>query len=242
MADEVWFYITLMLSTVVIALLILLIMQREKKLLREEPLKPSRSKLREMWPLATTRTISEDVVKNAKDKLRILDLEREILSYAIRRLYEAQAEGKITEEERDSLSLKYKDDLNRIKEEISRGESIIALNELERMQQEFVDLFSERFEALSRRIEELRAISGFQPPKIEPLETVESIEGEEKAAAPPQPAEKAVPVKRKKEAAKPKTPSEEAKTEKSEAEKKAEQILAEVEKVLEKLGQMEVEE
>jgi hypothetical protein len=239
--DGVWFYITLTLSTVVIALTTLLIMQRGKKVLMEEPAKPSRSRLREMWPLSTTRTISEDVVKNTKDKLRILDLEREILSYAIRRLYEARAEGKITEEERDNLSLKYKDDLNRIKEEISRGESIIALNELERMQQEFVDLFSERFEALNKRIEELKAISGLQPQKVEPSETVESIEEEEKAAAPPQPVEKAVPAKRKREAAKIKAPSGEARTEKSEAEKRAEQILAEVEKVLEKLGQMEVE-
>ena len=44
------------------------------------------------------------MASNAKDELRMLDLERDILGDAIRRLYEAHAEGKITEQERDKLA------------------------------------------------------------------------------------------------------------------------------------------
>ena len=46
--------------------------------------------------------------RRAKDELRILYLEREILADAIRRLYEAHAEGKITELERERLAASYK--------------------------------------------------------------------------------------------------------------------------------------
>ena len=57
----------------------------------------------------------------------MLDLERDILGDAIRRLYEAQAEGKITEAEREKLAASYKARMMAIKESISKDESIVAL-------------------------------------------------------------------------------------------------------------------
>jgi hypothetical protein len=200
-------------------------------------------------PFSTKRTITTDLFDEAKDKLRILDLEREILSFAIRRLYQAKAEGKITEEERERLASKYKEDLRRIKEEISRGESMVALNEFERMQEEFVNLFQERFKDINKRIEELKTLSGFvsqepeeltEPEEIEetPKEERPKKEGEEETEAPKQPSEKGS-SKTKRKSSKPKSPLE---PEKTKAERKVEQIVAEVEKVLKRLGQMEVEE
>jgi len=242
--SEILLWLSGFLVVVVIALVILLFMERErKKPLIEEPVKPHRSEAWAGFPPPIRKTITTDLVKEARDKLRILSLEREILSYAVRRLYEASAEGKITDEERDRLVLKYKEDLARVKEEIARGESIVALNELERMQEEFVKLFSERFEELNRRIEELKTLSGFAFPEpeepAEPEEPVEEEKKEEKAEAPKQPVEKKPPPKTRRRSSKPKAPPE---PEKTDAEKKVEQIVAEVEKVLKKLGQMEVEE
>ena len=75
----------------------------------------------------------------------MLDLEREILGDAIRRLYEAQAEGKITEAEREKLAATYKARMTSIKESISRDENIVALHDLESMQEDLMKLFSERF-------------------------------------------------------------------------------------------------
>jgi len=233
MPDDIWLYVTVAFGIILVALIVLLIMEREKRRpLSKEAVKPAPSEILGRWPLAVSRTVTNNIVKESRDKLRILDLEREILSYAIRRLYEARIEGKISEEERDRLMLKYKEDLGRIKEEISRGESIVALSELERMQEEFVKLFSERFEELNKRITELRGLSGFAP--LEPEKLPEEERKEEKAA----------PPRREREVGKPKAPPKPEKTEpeKSEAEKKIEQIMAEVEKVLERLGQMEVEE
>lgn len=259
MDSELLPLVTFSLVVVVIALVILLFMERErKKPLTEEAVRRGRDEAGFRSAFSTGRTVTADMFEEAKDRLRILDLEREILGYAVRRLYEATAEGKITAEERDRLSLKYKQDLARIKEEIARGESIVALNELERMQQDFLNLFSERFGELNKRIEDLRTISGFarpEPPEVtgrtepaglreledlseeEPEEEEEEAE-EEKEELSKARAEKEAPSRKKKES-KPRPPPE---PEKSEAEKKVERIVAEVEKVLERLGQMEVEE
>ena len=55
-------------------------------------------------PFRVSKSIQGTMANSAKDELRMLDLEREILGDAIRRLYEAQAEGKITEIEREKLA------------------------------------------------------------------------------------------------------------------------------------------
>ena len=48
-------------------------------------------------PFKVSKSVQSATASNAKNELRILDLEREILGDALRRLYEAQAEGKISE-------------------------------------------------------------------------------------------------------------------------------------------------
>lgn len=259
--EDIWFYLAMAFGLVAIALLVLFLMEleRRKKLPQESKENLKRASLAEIGKalpltISLARSVPEETVKETRDKLRILELEREILSYAIRRLYEAQAEGKITVEERDTLASKYKEDLERIKQEIARGESIIALSELERMQEEFIKMFSERIDILNRRIEELRAIAGLAPlkPITKPREASKEAEKSEEHTLSErlaQPSAPSTPMPRKRrETPKPTAPAgEEEKAtkaehaEKSEAEKKVEQIMAEVEKVLNRLSQMEVE-
>ena len=93
----------------------------------------------------------------------MLDLEREILSDAIRRLYEAQAEGKISEAEREKLAASYKARMMSIKESISKDETIVALHDLEGMQEDLMKLFSERFGELTSKVEELRTKIDVKP-------------------------------------------------------------------------------
>lgn len=232
-SDEL-LYVAIALGSVVVALVAILIMEYSKTRETKKSVKVEELEPQEKWPPEIRRTVTKDAAEEAKNKLRILSLEREILSYAIRRLYEAQAEGKITEEERDSLAQKYKEDMRRIKEEIERGESIIALSELEKMQEDLFKLFNERFDELNRRIEELRMRSGLEL-VIPTEEEVEKKEKEEEVS--PLPTVK-VPAAKRKRPTKRRAPA----PSKSEAERKVEQIMAEVEKVLERLEQMEVEE
>ncbi|HMK94197.1 MAG TPA: hypothetical protein VK536_02230 [Candidatus Limnocylindrales bacterium] len=182
-----------------------------------------------------SKSIPAATATKAKDELRMLDLEREILSDAIRRLYEAQAEGKITEQERVQLASSYTARMMSIKESISRDESIVALHDLESMQEDLMKLFSERFSDLNSKVEELRTRIDVKPIKEIPV----------KMPAPAQTSstEKAEETEEEEEGEKQKRKRKpEEKTEaKTEAEKRIESIRSEVEKVLDKLGQMEIE-
>jgi hypothetical protein len=209
-------------AAVLLAALMLYAMRGGKKKKKEEPLEvPEMLEVKEGWPLKVDRSVTSADAKKAQDELRLLDLEREILSHGIRRLYEAQAEGKISEEERDRLAQGYKGRMLEIKETISRGESVVALHELETMQGDLIKLFNERFDEITEKIGNLRSALEFKPVKEVPVPS----------PGPPS----APPEKAKRRARKPSAPK------KTEAEKRIEEIRAEVEKVLERLGQIEVE-
>ncbi len=196
-------------------------------------------------PFKISKSIPASSAVNAKDELRMLDLEREILGDAIRRLYEAQAEGKITEAERDKLAASYKQRMNTIKESIAKDEGIIALHELESMQEDLMKLFSERFGELTSKVEELRGRIDVKPIReiqVKPIPTqpiiVDDAEEEESEEEPTEVTEKKTSVTAPR---KPRKPAEEKPSQKTEAEKRIETIRSEVEKVLDKLGQMEIE-
>lgn len=201
-----------------------------KRVKREEkPLEEEKSKVElKGLPFKIEKTVSTGDVSQAKEELRILDLEREILSIAIRRLYEAHAEGKITEQERERLAKTYKSRMMTVKEAISKDESLVALHELEAMQEDLIKLFSERFDDITVKIEDLRSKVELEPIKEIP------IPGAKRAAITPTEKPEEKPKRRKK-----KTPAKPSP--RIEAEKRIEKIRAEVEKVLDKLGQMEIE-
>jgi hypothetical protein len=188
-------------------------------------------------PFRVSKSVQTSTASNAKDELRMLDLEREILSDALRHLYEAQAEGKISETEREKLAASYKARMTSIKESISKDETIVALHDLEGMQEDLMKLFSERFGELNSKVEELRTKIDVKPireipvklPTQTPVSQIEKMEEEEEEEA----AEEKQKKKRK--------PPEEKPDAKTEAEKRIETIRSEVEKVLDKLGQMEIE-
>jgi len=197
-------------------------------------------------PFKLSKSIPSSSAVNAKDELRMLDLEREILGDAIRRLYEAQAEGKITEAERDKLAASYKQRMNTIKESITKDEGIIALHELESMQEDLMKLFSERFGELTSKVEELRGRIDVKPIReiqVKPIPTqpimMDDAEEEETEEETREVGEKKPTVAT--SPRKPRKPAEDKPSQKTEAEKRIETIRSEVEKVLDKLGQMEIE-
>jgi hypothetical protein len=234
-ADYEWLYIALPVSAIAIILVLIYATRTGRKKKKTPPETPVVVDARESWltrALKTERTVTSEEAKKAKDELRALDLEREILSFAIRRLYEAQAEGKITEEERERLASHYKSRMMHVRDTIARSESVVALHELEAMQQDLVKLFSDRFDELGKKVEELRTtlqlkaaeeemrVPTAPTPALEPLTEAEPEEKEKKKVH-----KKTAP-----------TPPR-----KTDAEKRIDEIKAEVEKVLERLGQIEVE-
>lgn len=209
-------------GTIIICAIVIYVTTRRRKRRKVLELKKPETAFTGL-PFKMGKSVSSDDAQRAKGELRTLDLEREILSDAIRRLYEAHAEGKITEEERERLAQTYKSRMMTVKDAISKDESVVALHELEAMQEDLMKLFSDRFDEISGKIEELRAKAETRSIKeiaIQPQDNQATTKPEEKAKkrkTPPKPSPK------------------------TDAEKRIEEIRNEVEKVLDRLGQMEIE-
>ena len=219
---------------VVIACAAIVIFAMRRRGNKKPPKKPEILSEPRISPFKVTKSVPSSDATHAKDELRILDLEREILSDAIRKLYEAHAEGKITEQERERLAQTYKARMMTIKEAISKDESLVALHELETMQEDLMKLFSERFDDLNAKIGELRSKTDLKPVKeVTITSKLEEAEAETSAEEKTEEGEKA------KKKRKPPTPR--ASSPRTEAEKRIEEIRSEVEKVLDRLGQMEIE-
>jgi hypothetical protein len=214
--DWPWPHLIISVAAVLTSLFLFLAMRARGK---KEP--SVKLEVEEKWPLKTERTVAPEEAKRAQEQLRTLDIEREALSEALRQFYEAQAEGKITEEERERLAHRYKERMMKIRDTISQSESVVALRELETMQDDLVKMFSERFDEVNTKIGDLRTHL-----KVKPL--VET-------PVPPKAATVVAPLKERRRVRKRPPPK------KTAAEKRIEEIRAEVEKVLERLGQIEVE-
>jgi len=228
------------LAVVVASLIVFFAMRRGRKTTSKPKQAETEPDLKGL-PFKLSKSVQSSDATSAKDELRILDLEREILSDAIRRLYEAHGEGKITEQERERLAGSYKSRMAAVKESMAKDETIVALHELEGMQEDLMKLFSERFGELSSKVDELRSRIDVKTIKEIPVkmpvaqipEQVETTEEEEEEEETEEEGE-AKPKKKKKPAA-------EKVSRKTEAEKRIDEIRSEVEKVLDKLGQMEIE-
>ena len=208
------------LGAVIVALITFYIMRRGKENTPEEfPKIPEASSV---LPLKGDRTVTSFDAQKSKKELRVLDIEREILSFGIRRLYEAQAEGKLTDKEIEQLAVGYKGRMLEIKDSINENESVVALHELESMQDNLIKLFNDRFDEINKKIGGLRVNLDLKPkPKTpKPVSAAPSYSRTEKAM---------------------KTPRKPSKPKKTEAEERIDQIRSEVEQVLERLGQMETE-
>lgn len=193
-------------------------------------------------PFRISKSIQATDAIQAKDELRILDLEREILGDAIRHLYEAHAAGKITEVERERLASNYKMRMMTIKESMAKDETIVALHELESMQEDLMKLFSERFGEITGKVEELRSRIDIKPVKEVKIQTIkpqkpvipDQLEKDEKTGTKDneKKTEKDKPKKHRK------PPAERQKTE---AEQRIDAIRNQIDEVMNKLGQIEIE-
>jgi hypothetical protein len=210
----------LAIGAVILALITIYIMRRGRKETTVEP--PEVPEAAAILPLKGERTVTSFDAQKSQKELRLLDVEREILSFGIRRIYEAHAEGKIDDKERDRLAQDYKERMREVKDSMTEKESVVALHDLESMQDDLIKLFNERFDEINKKIGGLRVNLNITP-----------------KAVTPKPAPSAAPAFRPENAKrKPKKPT---KPKKTEAEERIDQIRSEVEKVLERLGQMETE-
>ncbi len=171
--------------------------------------------------------IKEEVITSRP--LYVKDVEeskfnKDILENVIHRPYEAHVEERIDGKELDKL-ISHREEALGMKEEISEDHSIATLLDLKAMKEDLTKLFNERFEKLSQEIEELK--KGFVKRPDEVKEAVKSTN--KLQALTPSLKEGKRPCERSENA------------EEITLNRRIEEVMAEVEKALRKLEQMDVE-
>ena len=191
---------------------------------------PSTMTKLEPFPIPDTirKTVTESDIAKARNKLRVANLERDIIGDALTKIYEAEAKGTINEPEKTQMIQPYKNDLKRVDAEIDTYKKTVDLYELEAAKEDLFKRFQETFLDIQARIEKIQpslnltASTETKPaePKPGPAKT-EQTEPTDENATP-----------------KEKPPREKAR---NKAEEKIETIREEVLKLMERLEQIETE-
>jgi len=155
--------------------------KKQPKEKTEIPIKPS-------LPTAQEKLVQMPELEKARKELNALLLEKELLSSALTRVYEAEVQSKITKEEREQLSKKYREQLKTVEEKLSNAELLIEVEELDNLRSELVGLFERkigqiesRLNKAKARLEEIRVpiSKSIAPAKLESKEEKPKMKAEE---------------------------------------------------------------
>jgi hypothetical protein len=130
--------------------------QQGMPLSQKEENKIEKLKERASHPASIQRIIPRDQLEKSKQELRTLLLEREIVSGALTRIYEAEAAKQITKEEKEIIAAKYREELKSLDSRIVGIESFIEVGDLETLRDQLLRLVSEKIEAIEKRIERVK--------------------------------------------------------------------------------------
>ncbi len=110
-------------------------------------------------------TVSSADLEKSKREMKTMMVERDLLSASMMRLYEAESEGRITREERETLSKKYSDQIKDLQSKLKDVELIVEVGELEGLRGELVGLFQQKIENIEGRLEAARQRLGPAAPE-----------------------------------------------------------------------------
>ena len=122
-----------------------------------EPTRPSENPLEAGFPPSTTHRAYPT---GLSQRLVRLLLNREILSYAITRIYEAESERRISEEEREQMVRDYEAELKKVNSEVLAIEKRARLEDLEREKGQLMDVISKRVREIEEDIDKLKVETG----------------------------------------------------------------------------------
>lgn len=107
--------------------------------------------------LEAPRSTSVEAVDKARETLKVLRLERQILGTALTTIYESHTKGLITQAERDRLLEKYKVDLSSLEKSIQDNQRIVDLYELESEREELIKSFKDRLADIDSQMKTLKS-------------------------------------------------------------------------------------
>ena len=168
-------------------------------------------------------------LEKSRREMRALMVERDLLSSALMKVYEAETDGRITKEEREMIAKKYSDQIKELQGKLKDVELVVEVGELESLREELVTMFQEKIQNLETRLDQARERLDAAAPQLQPMVAAQATvkkEAQPKVERPPE-LEKVVEKK--------------AKPELSESEKRVKEIRNEVMEALTRLERIDVE-
>lgn len=168
------------------------------------------------------RTVAREEMERARRDLNAIFLEKDLISNALTRVYEAEVDGRISRQEREELASRYKQRLKEVEGNLGDAEVTIEVGELERLREELLNLFEGKIRQIEVRLNAARVKLDRMKGWVEPAATLEEVE----AAV---------------EAEKPRVKKTRVKTEEAEVSDKVKALREEVLEALARLEQMDIE-
>jgi hypothetical protein len=165
-------------------------------------------------------SVSQTELERSKREMRTMMVERDLLSSALMKVYEAESEGRLARDERESIAKRYADQLKGIQGKLKDVELVVEVGELERLREELVGLFQEKIQNIEARLDQAKERLGPVAPEAPRKEASPKLEHKPEL-------EKVVEKK--------------AKPEMSESERRVKEIRNEVMDALTKLEQIDIE-
>ena len=123
----------------------------------------------------TRKSVTVDELELSKREMRTLVLERDLLSAALTKIYEAETDGKITKEEREIIARRYSNQIREMEAKLRDTELVVEVGELEKLRDELVSLFREKIQNIETRLEQakerLPPLREEAPPPVRPETT-----------------------------------------------------------------------
>src|SRR2546428_2972150 len=88
--------------------------------------------------------------------MRTIVLERDLLSSALMKLYEAETEGRITREEREMITKRYTAQIKSFESKLKDVELVVEVGELERLRDDLLSLFRDKVQNIEARLEQAK--------------------------------------------------------------------------------------
>jgi MFS superfamily sulfate permease-like transporter len=102
------------------------------------------------------KTVTVDELDSSKREMRTLMLERDLLSAALNKVYEAESDGQITRDERELIARKYSSQIREFEAKLRDKELIVEVGELEKLRDELVSLFREKIQNIESRLDQAK--------------------------------------------------------------------------------------
>jgi hypothetical protein len=115
---------------------------------------------------ASSRSTEE--VEKAREELRTLNLRREIVASALTAIFEAEAQGKIGCDSRDSLIETYKAQMRALDDQIAERKKVTELSDLLNEREELVRSFEQRIAEIDGQLQRLSGSPELRP-QIPPI-------------------------------------------------------------------------